>query len=171
MAVDEERIASCDCGKVRFKATGKPIVSAVCYCADCQAGGRQLEEAGACNDVRDEWAGTAYLTYRDDRLSCLDGASLLDGFKISDRAPTTRFITTCCKSPMYLKHGPGWWTSVYRVRFGAAAPPLEMRNQTRHVRNREALPRDVPIYRSFPLSLFARLFAARLAMWLGPSRC
>ncbi len=170
MAVSGERTSSCACGRVRFRATGKPIVSAVCYCADCQIGGRQLEEAGARKDFRDEWGGTGYLSYRDDHVTCLEGASLLQGFKISDQAPTTRFIATCCRSPMYLKFGPGWWTSLYLVRFGAAAPPLEMRNQTRHVSNQGALPRDLPIFRSFPLRLFARLSGARLGMWLRPAR-
>jgi len=168
--MDDERIASCDCGKVRLRASGKPIVGAVCYCADCQAGGRQLEEACARNDFRDAWGGTEYLTYRNDRIICLEGKSLLEGFKLTERAPTIRFISTCCRSPMYLKHGPGWWTSVYRGRFGVAATPLEMRNQTRHVANPDDLPRDVPIYRSFPLSLFTRLLQARLAMWLRPTR-
>jgi hypothetical protein len=169
MAVEDERIASCDCGRVRVRAKGKPIVSAVCYCADCQAGGVQLVQAGARNDFRDAWGGTGYLTYRDDRLVCLEGEPMLQGFKLSESAPTTRFISTCCKSPMYLKYGSGWWTSVYRVRFGIAAPPLEMRNQVRHVPAPNNLPRDVPIYRSFPPSLFARLLSARLGMWLRPT--
>ena len=167
MAQDIERIAACACGKVRFKASGPPIVSAVCYCADCQAGGRQLEAQGAPHVFRDAWGGTGYLTYRDDRFAALDGASLLQGFKLRDDAPTTRFIATCCKSAIYLKHGPGWWTSVYRVRFGDAAPPLEMRNNIRQAQNPQTLPADVPAYRSFPLKLFWGLLRARFGMWLG----
>src|SRR4249920_883998 len=111
--LNAERIASCACGKVRIKAMGRPIMSAVCYCEDCQAAVHQLEAQGAGKDFHDAWDGTGYATYRDDRLSTIEGASLLEGFKLRDSAPTTRYVTTCCKSAMYLKHGPGWWTSLY----------------------------------------------------------
>jgi hypothetical protein len=166
----KERVASCACGKVRIGARGAPIVSAVCYCADCQAGGRQLEAAGAHDGFRDAWGGTGYLTYRDDRVAVLDGAALLQGFKLSETAPTTRHLATCCRSAMYLKHGPGWWTSLYQARFGEDAPPLEMRNQTQHAASGAALPNDVPAYRSFPAALFGRLLRARLAMWWARTR-
>ena len=165
-AMAVERLASCACGKVRFRALGKPIVSAVCYCADCQAGGRQIEAAGAREDFRDAWGGTGYLVYRDDRLTCLEGASLVRGFKIREDAPTTRFITTCCGSALYLKFGPGWWTSLYRVRFGGTAPPIEMRNNVTDAQTRAALPNDAPVHRGFPPKLIGRLLQAGLGTWL-----
>ena len=56
---------------------------------------------------------------------------------------------------------------MYRVRFGDAAPPLEMRNKVEHAQDRNTLPDDVPTYRSFPLSLIWRLLRARAAMALG----
>ncbi|HEY4124519.1 MAG TPA: hypothetical protein VGM36_07895, partial [Rhizomicrobium sp.] len=128
---------------------GAPIANAACYCAGCQAGGRQIEAAGARN-FRDEWGGSPYAIYRDDRLTCIEGASLLKGFKLGEDAPTTRFITTCCNSAIYLKYRPGWWTSVYRVRFGDAALPLEWRNQVEAIPDRAALPNDVPVYDRYP---------------------
>ncbi len=161
-----ERIASCQCGKVRFMAMGSPIASAVCYCASCQAGGRQIEAAGARADFRDEWGGSPYVIYRDDRIACLEGASLVQGFKLNDVAPSTRFVATCCNSAIYLKFGPGWWTSVYRVRLGDAAPPLEWRNQVEAVADRAALPKDVPIYSKYPPKLIFRLLLARIGSWL-----
>ncbi|WP_443025619.1 GFA family protein [Sphingomonas sp. PB4P5] len=33
------RTATCSCGRVRCEGIGAPIVSTVCYCSDCQAGG------------------------------------------------------------------------------------------------------------------------------------
>ena len=158
-----ERIASCDCGKVRFRAIGTPIVNAVCYCTDCQAAGRRMEEAGTRADFRDAWGGTPYASYADTGFECLDGASLLRGFKLADDAPTTRFVSTCCNSAVYLKFGKGWWVSVYRVRFGDAALSLEMRNQVEHAQNRDTLPADLPAYRGFPLRLFWRLLRARFS--------
>jgi hypothetical protein len=145
---------------------GAPILCGVCYCDDCQAAARQIEAGGAAGDFHDAWGGTGYVTMRDDRLVVAQGADRLTGVKLSDAAPTTRFIATCCNSPVYLKFGAGWWTSVYRARLGPDAPPVEMRSQTRHAQG--SPPRDVPTYRAIPLRLFARLFTARLAMWLRP---
>jgi hypothetical protein len=167
--LNAERIASCACGKVRIKAVGRPIISAVCYCEDCQAAVRQLQAQGAREDFHDAWLGSGYATYRDDRLRTIDGLELLEGFKLDDRAPTTRYITTCCKSAMYLKHGPGWWTSVYRVRLGDAAPPIEVRSKVGRAKNPDALPKDVPQANGFPLALIARLLRARIEMWLNPA--
>ena len=64
------RTSSCACGRVRFEAVGAPILSAVCYCDDCQAGGRQIEELPSAARVLDADGGTPYLSYRDDRFSC-----------------------------------------------------------------------------------------------------
>jgi len=162
--LNAERVASCACGKVRISAKGRPIISSVCYCEDCQAGVRQLEAAGARSDFHDAWGGSGYATYRNDRLNTIEGASLLEGFKLSENAPTTRYVTTCCKSAMYLRYGPGWWTSVYRVRLGDAAPPIEMRTKASRAKDRAAIPKDVPHMNGFPMGLFARLLRARMAM-------
>ena len=35
--------ATCACGRVELEAFGKPIVSTVCYCDDCQKGADQIE--------------------------------------------------------------------------------------------------------------------------------
>lgn len=166
MASQDERVASCECGRVRLRVSGAPIITAVCYCDDCQAGARKLEEAGAHTGFRDPWGGTPYATYRDDRLALVEGAALLSGVKLGEGAPTTRFVATCCGTAIYLKHAPGWWTSVYRARFGDDAPPIELRNQVRFLPDRSVLPKDLPVWRSFAPVLIARLLRARLAMWL-----
>src|SRR5690348_13662259 len=126
-----ERFAQCTCGMVEIRAVGAPIISCVCYCDDCQAGGRQLEALGA-RDFRDAWGGTPLLVYRDDRIACVKGEELLRGSQLQASSPTTRFIATCCKSAMYLKYGRGWWTSLYRARFSGDVPANEMRSQTKH---------------------------------------
>jgi hypothetical protein len=161
-----ERIASCACGKVQLRARGTPLVSGACYCSDCQAGGKLLEEAGVRPGFRDAWGGTAYLTYRDDRIAQLEEAQMVRGFKLKDNSPTTRYVTTCCNTAIILKYGPGWWTSIYRDRFGDAAPALEMRNKVRYAQDAATLPRDVPAYRNFPMRMLWRLAGARIAMWL-----
>jgi hypothetical protein len=68
---------------------------------------------------------------------------------------------------MYLKYGPGWWTSLYRVRLGDAAPPIEVRSKVGRAKNPAAIPRDVPHANGFAPALIARLLKARVAMWFS----
>lgn len=164
-----ERTASCACGRVRLKAVGEPILSAACCCSDCQAAGRLIEARPGAAAIRDEYGGTPYLIYRDDRFACVAGAEALEGVKLSEGAPTTRYVAACCNSGMYLKFGPGWWTSVYRARFAGDAPPVAMRNKVASLPPGVVLPRDIPAYRGFPLKLIAGLLSARVAMWLARS--
>ncbi|CAN5521003.1 hypothetical protein BH10PSE14_BH10PSE14_45570 [soil metagenome] len=161
------KIVRCNCGRVRCDAVGDPIVSAVCYCSDCQAGGRQLEALSGAPSVLDPDDGTPYLTYRQDRFKCVEGAELLIGYKLSDAAPTQRFVASCCNSGMFLKFAPGFWISAYRKRFAEPLPPIEMRNKTGRRYSALPLPVDAPAYRGFPSKLFWRLIMARAAMLIG----
>ncbi len=161
------RISTCACGQVRCTGTGQPILTAVCYCDDCQAGGHQIESLPNAGRVLEDDGGTAYLTYRDDRFSCVAGAHLLVAYKIRERAPTQRFVASCCNSAMYLKFGPGHWVSAYRRRFEGDVPAIEMRTQTQFRASRTKLPDDAPSYRRFPPRLFWRLIRSRFAMMLG----
>lgn len=161
------RTTNCACGRVRCEGVGQPILSAVCYCNDCQAGGRQLEALPNAPCVLDPDGGTPYLTYRDDRFACVRGAELLTGYRLHDKAPTQRFVASCCNTGMFLKFGPGHWTSAYRLRFPEPLPPIEKRN---HIASRQSdlpLPADAPAHRKFPLKLFGRLIAARAAIMFG----
>ena len=166
-----ERNATCACGKVCIKALGRPIICSICYCDDCQAGARQLEALGANGEFHDAFGGTPYMVYRDDWIACVEGRKFLQGVKLRDDAPTTRFIATCCQSPMYLKYAPGWWTSLYRNRFGDDAAPIAFRSQIQYALLGATLPQDVPVYRSFPLALFAPLLKARMGTLFKTRPC
>ena len=160
--------SSCACGRVRCQASGKPIVSAVCYCDDCQEGARRIEALPGATRVRDADGGVASLVYRDDRFQCLSGEELLVGYRLKDNSPTRRMVASCCNTGMFLKFEPGFWISAFRARFeGEDLPPIEMRNQIEHRQADSPLPRDAPAAKGFPLRLFARLGAARLAMMIG----
>jgi hypothetical protein len=161
------RTSSCTCGRVRFEAVGAPILSGVCYCADCQEGGRRIEALPGAAPIRDGDGGTPYLTYRDDRFRCVTGGELLADQRLKQGAPTRRVVASCCNSGMFLKFGPGHWTSAYRGRFSGDLPPIEMRSQTRARRSDAPLPDDAPSYAGFPLRLFARLIRARIDMLIG----
>jgi hypothetical protein len=117
--------------------------------------------------VLDPDGGTPYLTFRDDRFKCVMGAELLVGHKLNARAPTGRFVASCCNSGMFLKFAPGFWVSAYRQRFAEPLPPIEMRNKTERRQSALPLPADAPAYRGFPSRLFWRLITARFAMLTG----
>lgn len=161
------RRAACACGRVSCEGVGEPILSAVCYCDDCQAGGRQIEGLPDAPAVLDADGGTPYLSYRDDRFRCVAGADLLTGYRLREGAPTQRFVASCCNSAMFLKFGPGHWVSAYRRRFEGDLPAIEMRNQTKHRQAQTPIPNDAPSYRGNPPKLIFRLLGARLAMLLG----
>jgi hypothetical protein len=160
--------AACACGSVAFEARGAPIVSAVCYCNDCQAGARQIEALPNAQAVQDGGGGTAYIVFRKDRVTCTKGASLLKDYKIKEKSPTKRVVASCCNSAMFLgfddaKH----WLSMYRARFAGDVPPLQVRIQTKCKPGSAALPRDVPSYPGYPFIFMAKLLGARLAMLFG----
>jgi hypothetical protein len=162
--VSVTRTSRCECGKVQCSADGAPILSTVCYCSDCQAGGRIIEALPGAAPVRDPDGGTPYLTYRDDRFVVVEGKELLVGYRLKDDAPTQRFVASCCNSGMFVKFGPGHWTSTYRHRYDGALPPVEMRTKVARRTSDLPIPEDAPAYRGFPVRLFWRLLTARVAM-------
>ena len=163
----ELRVARCACGRVRCETVGAPIVSTVCYCSDCQAGGRQIEALEGALPVLDPDGGTPYSTFRNDRFECVEGAELLVGYKLGEKAPTQRFVASCCNSGMFIRFEPGWWISAYRMRFAEPLPPIEMRNKVARRHSTLPLPADAPSYRGFPGKLYWRLITARAAMLMG----
>ena len=165
---DTIRTLSCDCGQVRFEAVADPILRGVCYCNDCQAGGRLLEALPGSARCLDDDGGSSILTYRDDRFRCVAGQEHLRGYKLKETSPTQRFTATCCNSPMCLKFKWGHWVSTYRGRFDDAdLPPIEMRTNVRCRRSDVPIPEDAPSFQRFPLWLFGKLISSRVAMALG----
>ncbi|MES2073811.1 MAG: hypothetical protein V4488_25885 [Pseudomonadota bacterium] len=162
---ESEVTASCQCGQVAFKAFGTPITSAVCYCADCQAGSRHIETLANAPVVQDRDGGTAYLVFRKDRVTAIRGASLLKGYKLREKSATNRVVATCCNSAMMLNFDDSkHWVSMYRARFQGDILPIQMRICTSSKPGKEELPSDVPSFSSYPLRFIARLIAARIAM-------
>jgi hypothetical protein len=163
-----KRLSSCKCGQVKFEAAGKPILAAVCYCKDCQAGGKLIEALDGAHPVLESDGGASYLMFRDDRFECVSGEHLLVGYKLKDRTPTKRFVASCCNSAMYLKFKPGHWASTYRNRFDEAdSPPVALRINTRSRRSDIELTKEIPSFQKIPLRLFVRMFFSRLGMALG----
>jgi len=171
-------IARCSCGGVEYEATGRPIVSFICFCTDCQTGSKQLEALPGAGSVRDCDGGTAYVVYRKDRIRCARGAELLDHHKLRADTVTSRVTARCCNDPMVMWfEGARHWVPVYRARI-ADAPVAEMRVCTNsapagfpppNLPSSDLSSSDIPSYAGFPIKLLAKLLAARLAMLGGRS--
>jgi hypothetical protein len=165
--------ATCACGAVELTAFGGPIVSSVCYCADCQEGARRIEALPKVGPVSapavtDPDGGTAYLLYRRDRIECSKGNELLRRYKLKETSPTNRAVATCCNAAMFVDFDRGpFWVSAYTPRFQGDVPPPQVRVCTKSKPEGVVLPHDVPSYRSYPPGLMFKLLAARVAMALG----
>jgi hypothetical protein len=157
-------ILRCNCGQVELQLTGAPIVTASCYCDDCQAGGHKLAELTGVAVVGED-GGTPSVLYRRDRVKWIKGENLLVRHKLRPRSATNRVVASCCNTPMLVDFDRGpHWVSIYRDRFGAAAPATEMLVNTRFRPKDVTLPANIRAYESFPLSFIGRLIASRVAM-------
>jgi hypothetical protein len=161
-------VAACACGRVALEAKGRPILTAACYCNDCQAAAREIEALPNAARVRDPDGGTSFIVYRKDRLSWSKGAELLKSHKLKQTSPTKRIVAGCCNSAMVLGFDDGkHWIDVYRARVVGDAPKIEMRLCTRFKPGGAAFADTVPSYRGYPFRFIARLMSARAAMLLG----
>jgi hypothetical protein len=156
--------ATCQCGKVTFEAIGPPILTASCYCTSCQEAGRRFEALASAPPVLDPDSGSGFVLYRKDRVQCAAGQQYLEEHRLKPESPTRRVIATCCNSAMFLDVTQGHWLSMYRNRFAAGAPPLEMRVMTNERRAGVELADDVPNYSGRPGKFILKLIAAWIAM-------
>ena len=139
----------CACGGVECEAVGAPIASAVCYCASCQEAGRELEQLSAAPPLLEADGGTAAVLFRKDRVRFIRGQGQLRAYRLKPGSPTRRLVASCCNTAMCLDFTKGHWLSMYRRRFEAGAPDIEMRVMTRDRRADAALPGDAPNYRGY----------------------
>jgi hypothetical protein len=161
---DERLSATCQCGKVKFEAAGRPIVTASCYCTSCQEAGRQIEQLASAPSVLDPDSGTSMILYRKDRIQCVMGPEYLEERRLKPDSPTRRVVAACCNSAMFLDFTKGHWLSMFRNRFPTGAPPLEMRVMTRERRVGVELAEDVPNYSGHSGKFMMKLIAAWIAM-------
>ena len=160
-------VIRCSCGQVEFEANGRPILTSVCYCDDCQRASRQLESLPGAPRLLGEDGGTAYVLYRKDRVTFVKGKELLQDYRLEGEAFTKRAVASCCNSAMYLYYEKGHWLSLYRDRLMGLVPPVQMRVQTQFKAEGAVLPKDAPAFKAFPPRFIVRLLSTRLAMLLG----
>jgi hypothetical protein len=143
------------------------MMSVICYCDDCQEGGRRLEALPNAKAVREPDGGTAYVAFRNDRVWYAAGSAQLQEHKLRPESPTSRVVARCCGTAMLLRfdRGKNWWTSIYRARLVGDVPPPEMRVCTRFRRDENITSGpQLPSYPGYPARLVAKLLKARLGM-------
>lgn len=162
-------IAACACGKVEIEATGAPILAAICYCGDCQAGGHMIEALPNAPRVLNDDGGTDYILYRKTRARVTKGAELLKALKLKDGSSTNRVIATCCNAAVMLNFdGAQHWLDLYRNRIVRGdALPAQALLCTKTAPAPERLRKDVPNYPGHSLPFIARMVGDRLAMAFG----
>jgi hypothetical protein len=140
-------------------------VSVVCYCDTCQEGSRRIEALPNAPPVRDPDGGTAYVSYRKDRVTYARGSELLTDYMLEQNPKTIRVVASCCNSAMTMRFDDArHWIPVYRARLGPSAPPIKMRICTGLAPDRSAIPTDVPSHRDYPPALLGKLLTSRIAM-------
>jgi hypothetical protein len=162
--VIQKHLETCRCGKVKLEAVGRPILTASCYCASCQEAGRRFEQLPAAPPVLNADGGTDYLLYRKDRVHCVAGQEHLEEHRLKPESPTRRVLATCCNSAMFADFTKGHWLTIYRNRFAAGAPPVEVRVMTRDRRDGAVLADGVPSSAGYPARFMVSLIAAWIAM-------
>jgi hypothetical protein len=155
---------TCRCGKVKLELVGRPIMAASCYCASCQEAGRRLEQLPLAPPVLNADGGTDYVLCRKDRVRCVSGQEVLEEHRLKPESPTRRVIATCCNSAVFLDFTKGHWLTMYRNRFPAGAPPVEMRVMTKDRRAGVVLADDLPNHDKISGKAMLRLLVAWIAM-------
>lgn len=156
---------TCTCGHAALKLQGRPIISAECFCADCQKAGAFLQSLPGAPPVLDQNGATRFVLYRKDRVRCEKGQDLLREYRLLKNSPTRRVVTICCNTPMFLEFSNGHWLSIYGGLWPAESlPALEIRTMTRSRPEGVVLPDDVPNPDTHTFSFYTKLFRAWAAM-------
>lgn len=155
---------ACRCGEVSLDTTGEPILTVTCHCESCRKAAAVFAALPGRPHVLNAEGGTDFAMFRKDRITCLRGEALLRSYRLTPEASTRRVLARCCDTPMFLEFAKGHWLSLYRDRFGAEAPPLEMRVMTRDRPTGADLSDDLPSYKTHSFRFMWRLFAAWAAM-------
>src|ERR1700744_4194163 len=130
----------------------------------CQEAGRRFEQLASAPPVLDPDSGTSLVLYRKDRVRCVTGQEDLEEHRLTPDSPTRRVVATCCNSAMFLDVTKGHWLSLYRNRFPAGVPRLEMRVMTKERRIGVELAGDVPNFSGNSGKFMLKMIASWIAV-------
>jgi hypothetical protein len=161
MSRNPTHVAHCRCGAVEVGAWDQPIIVTACYCDDCQAAAQRLAASANMAPAASADGGTEFIVFRRDRIACTRGADRLQAIRLTDATRTRRMIAGCCATPMYLAFDDRRpWVSAFRARFGADAPPVEMRIRTRFRRSDPKADDGLPNHPGYPPAMMLRILGA-----------
>jgi len=156
---------ACACDRFHLELTGKPLITAECHCKSCRAGNLQLSALPLARRTSGENGGTPYVLYRKDRVHFPDGTALLRGFRLSQKAPTRRVVTTCCNTPVFVEFNGGHWLSLYASLWDQATrPAMQIRTQTGNVPDGTVLDSGLPSAGWTTAGFYGKLLTAWMAM-------
>lgn len=163
----ETHTLACACGRFHVELAGAPFIATECHCNSCREAASRLAAlppAFPLTKGNSGTSGTPYILYRKDRIRFPDGTDGLAAFRLDDKAPTRRVLTTCCNTPVFLEFQGGHWLSLYAGLWPEATrPALTIRTMT------SDLPADTPLDAALPAGKLttAGFYAKLLAAWIA----
>ena len=156
---------ACACGRFHVELTGAPFIATECHCNSCRDAAQRLAALPPAFPLAGPNGGTPYILYRKDRVRFPDGTGTLRAFRLSDKAPTRRVLTTCCNSPVFLEFQGGHWISLYAGLWpDATRPAIEIRTMTSDLPEGHMLDDALPAGKGTTAGFYARLLLAWIAM-------
>lgn len=164
-STNSARIACCKCGNVSLELRDTPIMTAACYCDDCQRANKHLEALPDAPAIAEADGGTHFILYRKDRVQCQRGQEYLREYRHSPDSQTRRVFATCCNSAMFLEFTKGHWLSMYTNRLDSAdRPPLDVRTMTMYRRPDVEFSDNIPSPKKHTVWFMWKLLSAWVAM-------
>src|SRR5258708_37705178 len=81
---------ACRCGRVRLEISGAPILHCICYCKNCQEGGRRLQALAGADVLMGRAGGTDDSVFLKDPVRCVVGGEPLGKNRVRPPAPHSR---------------------------------------------------------------------------------
>ena len=86
-------------------------------------------------------------------------------FRLAPNASSRRVVATCCNTPIFLEMKGAHWLSLYLHLWSEAQRPKpEVRTMVVDLPDPSRLPADIPNLKTQPVSFYAKLLLARVAM-------
>lgn len=156
---------SCACGKFHIELEGAPFITTECHCNSCREAAHRLADLPLAQPMTEANGGTPFVLYRKDRVRFPDGAAQLRAYRLCDKAPTRRVVTTCCHSPVFLEVQGGHWLSLYASLWPETSrPPTQIRTMTSDLQDPTVLDRAIPSGKWTIAGFYAKLLAVWIAM-------
>lgn len=158
---------ACACGKFHLEVDDEPFITAECHCNSCRTAAQRLSKLPPSRVMTATNGGVPYVLYRKDRVRFPDGTGALTSFKLSDKTPTRRILTTCCNTPVFLEFQGAHWLSIFAGMWPEAQrPAMQIRTQTGDVPAGTTLDSRLPSGGMVTAGFYGKLLGAWIAMGL-----